>query len=188
MARKRTKEEAKERIRSLPLIPDLQLPIGGPTIGELAEAFVESDPLNRLADDNESVRTRSRPVQGPSKADFLRNQAIMMAMVNDPEFVLDKDAVDLINNQERLLVSDGNGMVEVNGRDVIRRSGQFRRDMILPRTNQKRMRKKTKTDKKMSKALREANARLRTKKGTLRKGKTQADVMRLAHRLRKKMS
>ena len=40
---------------------------------------------------------------------------------------------------------------------------------------------------KMSKALREANRRLRTKSGKLRKGKTQADVMRLAQRLRKKM-
>ena len=76
------------------------------------------------------------------------------------------------------------------GQDMVirRRSGsvsnQFRRDKILPR---KRTRKKTKTDKSMSKALREANARLRTKKGVLRKGKTQADVMRLAHRLRKKM-
>lgn len=40
---------------------------------------------------------------------------------------------------------------------------------------------------KMSKALREANRRLRTKSGRLRKGKTQADVMRLAQRLRKKM-
>ena len=40
---------------------------------------------------------------------------------------------------------------------------------------------------KMSKALREANRRLRTKSGKLRKGKTQADVMSLAQRLRRKM-
>ncbi len=39
----------------------------------------------------------------------------------------------------------------------------------------------------MSKALKEANRRLRTKSGRLRKGKTQAEVMRLAQRLRKKM-
>ena len=39
----------------------------------------------------------------------------------------------------------------------------------------------------MSMALEEANARLRKKNGQLRKGKTQADIMRLAHRLRKKM-
>ena len=41
--------------------------------------------------------------------------------------------------------------------------------------------------KNLSKALREANARLRTKSGKLRKGKTQRDVMRLAQRLKKKM-
>ena len=45
--------------------------------------------------------------------------------------------------------------------------------------------KRARTD--LSKALKEANRRLRTKSGRLRKGKTQADVMRLAQRLRKKM-
>jgi len=40
---------------------------------------------------------------------------------------------------------------------------------------------------KLAKAVRQANAQLRTKTGKLRKGKTQADIMRLAHRLLKKM-
>ena len=117
----------------------------------------------------------------------MTEEEFMMAVVNDPEFKLTQDQVDLINNDDRMLMTDGNGVVEINGRDVIRRSGQFRRDMILPRTNQKRTRKKTKTDKNMSVALAEANSRLRTKNGKLRKGKTQGDVMRLAHRLRRKM-
>ena len=75
------------------------------------------------------------------------------------------------------------------GRDVIRRSNQFRRDLILPRTNQatKRTRKKTKTDKNMSKALRMSNERFRTKSGKLRKGATQAQIMKYAHKLLKKM-
>ena len=51
--------------------------------------------------------------------------------------------------------------------------------------------KKRKTNRKanraMSQALKEANARYRTKSGKLRKGRTQADVMRLAQRLRRKM-
>lgn len=42
-------------------------------------------------------------------------------------------------------------------------------------------------NKKLSAAFKEANRRLRTKSGKLRAGKTQADVARLAHRLRKKM-
>ena len=41
--------------------------------------------------------------------------------------------------------------------------------------------------KNLSKALKEANSRLRTKSGKLRKGKTQKDVMRLAQRLKRKM-
>jgi hypothetical protein len=35
--------------------------------------------------------------------------------------------------------------------------------------------------------LRMANKKLRTAKGLLRKGKTQGDVMRLAHKLKKKL-
>ena len=41
--------------------------------------------------------------------------------------------------------------------------------------------------KNLSKALKMANARLRNKNGSLRKGKTQSDVMKLAQRLKKKM-
>lgn len=40
--------------------------------------------------------------------------------------------------------------------------------------------------KELSKALKMANEKLRNKNGTLRKGKTQADVMKLAQRLKKK--
>lgn len=42
-------------------------------------------------------------------------------------------------------------------------------------------------NRKLSAAFKEANRRLRTKGGKLRKGKTQADVARLAHKLKKKM-
>ena len=44
-----------------------------------------------------------------------------------------------------------------------------------------------KKDPKMAKALKKANSMMRTKSGKLRKGKTQADVMRKAHQLRRKM-
>jgi len=42
-------------------------------------------------------------------------------------------------------------------------------------------------DKKLSKAFKEANARYRKKDGSLRSGRTQADIATLAHKLRKKM-
>ena len=75
------------------------------------------------------------------------------------------------------------------GREVIRRSGQFSRQNLLPDITgiSRRRRKKSKNDKNMSEALKEANSKLRKKNGQLRKGKTQADVMRMAQRLAKKM-
>jgi hypothetical protein len=44
------------------------------------------------------------------------------------------------------------------------------------------------SDKLLSKAFKTANARYRLKNGQLRKGRTQADIARLAQKLRKKMS
>ena len=56
------------------------------------------------------------------------------------------------------------------------------------KTNQNESQKKAKSSrKKLSSALRTANARYRKKDGTLRSGRTQADIMRLAQRLKKKM-
>ena len=114
-------------------------------------------------------------------------------VVNDPDIVIDPTLLEIINDPE--MTMDKSMTVRrtsrrpMTGRQRIRSSGQFANLALgVDVSPIKRKRKKTKTDKKMSKALREANARLRTKKGQLRKGKTQGDVMRLAHRLRKKMS
>ena len=61
----------------------------------------------------------------------------------------------------------------------------------VPRTAKKVARTTSKAARasrsKLSKAFKEANRRLRTKSGRLRKGKTQSDVAKLAHRLAKKM-
>jgi len=73
-----------------------------------------------------------------------------------------------------------------SGRDTIRRSGQFSRAALLPRP--KKPRKKNKKHcKNLSQCLRQANAEMRKKNGSLRKGKTQADIMRRAQRLLRKM-
>jgi hypothetical protein len=47
--------------------------------------------------------------------------------------------------------------------------------------------RRSKKNPKLKAALKEANRRLRTANGTLRKGRTQSDIMSLAHKLRKKM-
>ena len=113
-------------------------------------------------------------------------------VVNDPDIVIDPVLLEIINDPEmtmdKAMRVRRTSMRPMTGRQVIRRSGQFANLALgIDVQPKKRSRKKSKTDKKMSKALREANARLRTKKGKLRKGKTQRDIMRLAHRLAKKM-
>lgn len=182
--RRQKKEEAKriiaDAVPTLPVPRFAPAPVRGLNLilkgaETLAQGLVEVDPLGIITESSNSTSSQDAG-------------EMMMAMVNDPSFKLTRDQVDLINNDDRMLVTDGNGIVEVNGRDVIRRSGQFRRDLILPGTNQKRKRRKTKTDKTMSKALAQANKELRKKNGQLRAGVTQADIMRRAHRLRRKMS
>ena len=186
MATKREKkEEAKRTIReAVPTLPiprffpaPLRLPNlilrGAETIGQ---GLVELDPLGIITEGGAAADTSSA------------GSRLMMAMVNDPNFVMSDEMQSMINDPDTMLVSDGENMMKINGRNVMRRSGQFRRDKLLPRPGAKRSRTKSKTDKLMSKALAEANSRYRKKNGQLRKGRTQADVMRLAHRLRKKMS
>ena len=70
--------------------------------------------------------------------------------------------------------------------------GEAGPEMVIPLTNMpKPKRKRSRTarvsDKKLSRAFKEANARYRKKDGSLRAGRTQADIARLAHKLRKKM-
>ena len=71
--------------------------------------------------------------------------------------------------------------------------GEAGPEMVVPllsplaKPKRKRSRSARAADKKLSRAFKEANARYRLKSGALRKGRTQADIARLAHKLRKKM-
>ena len=56
-----------------------------------------------------------------------------------------------------------------------------------PRKPRRRSRSARSQDKKLSQAFKEANRRYRRKDGSLRAGRTQADIAKLAHRLKKKM-
>ena len=68
-------------------------------------------------------------------------------------------------------------------------TGEAGPEMVIPLVIPKRRRSRSarSADKKLSKAFKEANRRMRTKNGKLRKGRTQSDIAKLAHRLRKKM-
>lgn len=72
----------------------------------------------------------------------------------------------------------------LNGNVILDNAKMSTESMTPPTPRTKRKRRK---NPKLARAVREANQRLRTKSGKLRKGKTQADIMRLAHKLLKKM-
>ena len=61
------------------------------------------------------------------------------------------------------------------------------RDAPVTSPVKKRSRSARASDKMLSKAFKMANDRYRLKNGSLRKGRTQADIARLAQKLRKKM-
>nr|CRY97171.1 hypothetical protein [uncultured prokaryote] len=71
--------------------------------------------------------------------------------------------------------------------------GEAGPEMVIPlmpsmaKPKKKRSRSARAADKKLSKAFKIANEKLRKKNGQLKKGKSQADIARMAHRLRKKM-
>jgi hypothetical protein len=64
--------------------------------------------------------------------------------------------------------------------------GEAGPELVTP-VKKKRSRSARASDKKLSKAFKEANSRYRLKNGSLRKGRTQADIAKLAHKLKKKM-
>lgn len=158
----------------------------GKTIPLAANILLKSGALDGFIDAKINELASQRGIGIPNLEKKTRPEILFelaeagIDILQDPEVQKELDSLD------RALQTEG---TRLPGREVIRRSGQFDLQNLLPRFKEpkKRTRKKTKTDKNMSKALAEANSRLRTKKGKLRKGKTQSDVMTLAHRLAKKM-
>lgn len=147
-------------------------------------AFQQELLLNRVVELENNLASAGIPIPPPSIPRALMTTAdetlvageALLQTLSDDDFA-DTPMIDAILED-----------VET-GRDVIRRSGQFDLQNLLPRFNEptKRTRKKTKTDKNMSKALRLANERFRKKNGSLRKGATQTKIMKYAHKLLKKM-
>ena len=190
---KRNRERLARAIRASPRAP--------PQTGLLGKAFnvLRSNP-DPFIDASSYAFTPRLALEGIDRAIRIQEEgqrAIPAPIIRDTLI----EASPSIDEIEALIMSAGEEefldqelvdalVMEIEtGRDVIRRSNQFRRDMILPDlpVATKRTRKKTKTDKNMSKALRMANERFRTKKGKLRKGATQAQIMKYAHKLLKRM-
>jgi hypothetical protein len=118
-----------------------------------------------------------RALDARAKAEF---EASLLAMTSE-------DLRQMVNDPEIRVTSGGRiSARRPSGLDTIRRSGQFSFANIAPPLPKKRKKNK-KHCKNLSQCLRQANAEMRKKNGSLRKGKTQADVMRRAQRLLRKM-
>ena len=72
----------------------------------------------------------------------------------------------------------------INGSSAPEAPAMVEEPVIKPK---RRSRTARSADKKLSEAFKQANARYRLKDGTLRKGRTQSDIARLAQKLRKNM-
>ena len=150
----------------------------------------EDPPFRRFdeRDMRDEIR-RERALEEQVRADDQRrmnNDARERFEAEMRELTLD-DLREMVNNSNVRVTSGGRiSSRRPSGRDIIRDSGQFAmQGFDIPI---KKPRKKNKKHcKNLSSCLRQANAELRTKKGALRKGKTQADVMRRAQSLLRKM-
>jgi len=190
------KRRLKAALNQLPTIPGAPLPYriitaaSDPLVDASSAAFTQEILLRRLsAVEDQLIRNRMaaqdiQPMAQPSiTRELLQAGAESTEVLEEllqqlpQEVLLDDQAV-------KAVVAD----IET-GRDVIRNSRQFDRQNLLPRfkTPVKKTRRKTKTDKNMSKALRLANERFRKKNGSLRRGATQTQIMKYAHKLLRKM-
>ena len=195
---RKNKRRVKEALSRLPRAPpasglpgrvyNLALAGREPLVDAASIAFQQELLLNRVVELENNLANAGVPIPPPSiprsliqtGMETLSSGEELLQVLSDDDFA-DTPLIDAVLEDVQ------------TGRDVIRESRQFSRANIVGginlenRPGMKRTRKKTKTDKNMSKALRLANERFRKKNGSLRKGATQSKIMKYAHKLLKKM-
>ncbi|GAG59506.1 unnamed protein product, partial [marine sediment metagenome] len=197
---KKNKQRLKDALSKLPAAPGAPLPYrilqsaGSPLVDAASIAFQNELQLRRLVEiENQLAMNRQmaqdvQPIAIPSLPGEVA-RAVLQSGAESAEVIeqLLKDLPDEVLEDDEAVSAV---LADIDsGRDVIRNSRQFDRQNLLPRFSApvKRTRRKTKTDKNMSKALRLANERFRKKNGSLRKGASQSKIMKYAHRLLRKM-
>jgi len=191
---RKNKQRLKDALSKLPRAPpaaglpgrvfNLALAGRDPLVDAANIAFQNELQLQAAAELLNRLEIDKRPISQPEAIQILLQQGKqavttgeeLLQVLSDDDFA-DTPLIDAVVEDVQ------------TGRDVIRRSRQFELQNLLPRTRAevKRTRRKTKTDKNMSKALRLANERFRKKNGSLRKGASQSKIMKYAHRLLRKM-
>jgi len=146
----------------------------------------ERDERRREQERLDSMR-RAQERQERARREQQRTLDRLADVVNDQSIVIDTEMMKAINDPKVVMTRNGElARVERTGFGSGRFAGQFDTGMgfDLPAPARKKKRRK---NPKLAAAFREANRRYRTKSGKLRKGRTQADIARLAHRLLKRM-
>lgn len=138
----------------------------------------------------ETLQRQDRERQELERSRRAENESVrrLMEVINDPGITVDKDTVDAINDPEVVMTPSGDV-----ARVTRRRRGlgtgafaaQFSSGMGFDLPTSPPRKRKRKKNSNLSRAFKEANARLRRKDGRLRKGKSQSDVAKLAHRILK---
>ena len=100
------------------------------------------------------VRQQTGESAAELKARRERNIArrLLMEMTNDDSVTLTPEMVEVINDPELRMTTNGE-VTRLTGRDVIRRSGQFSRSALLPDLPTKKKRKVSKYQKEFGKQL-----------------------------------
>jgi len=191
---RKNKQRLKDALSKLPRAPpaaglpgrvfNLALAGRDPLVDAANIAFQNELQLQAAAELLNRLEIDKRPISQPEAIQILLQQGKqavttgeeLLQVLSDDDFA-DTPLIDAVVEDVQ------------TGRDVIRGSRQFELQNLLPRTRAevKRTRRKTKTDKNMSKALRLANEKFRKKNGSLRKGASQSKIMKYAHRLLRKM-
>lgn len=195
---KRNRKKLSDALKKAPKAPPGLGPLGQAynLVRRAPDPFIEASsyaftPRLALEGIDRAMRIQEqgqRSIPGPIIADTLVEGArnVTPSLTEIEALVQAASEEDLLDEELVSMVLDD----IQTGRDVIRQSRQFSRANIVGGINleaPKRTRKKTKTDRNMSKALRMSNERFRKKNGQLRKGVTQSQVMKYAHKLLKKM-
>tara|TARA_Y100000004_G_C8929186_1_gene419119 strand:+ start:587 stop:1228 length:642 start_codon:yes stop_codon:yes gene_type:complete len=196
--RERNKRRIADALKKLPKAPP-QVGLLGKlynTLREVPEPLLDASSISfqneallrlaagqELANQNNQVINPRKIIQDLQPAGLTPESIMQLVEAAEDEELLDDELVS------ELIKEIQTSPVLQTGRQVIRSSRQFDTQNLLPRfeTKTKRTRKRTQTDKNMSKALRKANDKFRKKNGQLRKGATQAQIMRYAHKLLRKM-
>lgn len=106
------------------------------------------------------VRQQTGESAAELKARRERNIAkrLLMEMTNDDSVTLTPEMVEVINDPELRMTTNGE-VTRLTGRDVIRRSGQFSRSALLPDLPTKKKRKVSKYQKEFGKQLKKLKAK-----------------------------